>query len=75
MAGNKRPSFLKRQKELQRVAKASQKREERRLRKRSPGGEMGDLNDLGVDLAPNEDGDDMAGPEEPADEGDSAERV
>jgi len=35
MATNKRPSFLKRQKEQQRVARAAQKREERRLRKRS----------------------------------------
>ena len=75
MAGNKRPSFLKRQKELQRVAKATQKREERRQRKRSPGGEFGDLNDLGLDFAPNEDGDDMAGVDEPADESDSAEKV
>lgn len=37
MAAKQRPSFLKRQKELQRVARATQKREERRLRKRSSG--------------------------------------
>jgi len=54
MAGNKRPSFLKRQKELQRVARATQKREERRLRKRSPGSvgdDFGDLGDLGIEPA------------------------
>lgn len=52
MAGNKRPSFLKRQKELQRVARATQKREERRLRKASPGSvadDFGDLSDLGIE--------------------------
>ena len=34
MAASKRPSFLKRQKEQQRTARASEKREARRLRKR-----------------------------------------
>lgn len=35
MAGNKRPSFLKRQKEQQRQARATQKREARRARKQA----------------------------------------
>ena len=35
MAGNKRPSFLKRQKEQQRMARAAEKRESRRLRKQA----------------------------------------
>ena len=33
MAGSKRPSFLKRQKEQQRLARATEKREARRARK------------------------------------------
>jgi hypothetical protein len=37
MAGNKRPSFLKRQKEQQRLARAAEKREARRARKHSKG--------------------------------------
>ena len=36
MAGFKRPSFLKRQKEQQRLAKQAAKREARRDRKRTP---------------------------------------
>ena len=36
MAGRNRPSFLKKQKEEQRRARATRKREERRLRKLSP---------------------------------------
>lgn len=78
MAGNKRPSFLKRQKELQRVARATQKREERRLKKRSGGTGMEDSGELGTDLAPLGEGDDLgeAGEvDEPGAEGESAERV
>ena len=37
MAGNKRPSFLKRQKEQQRQARAIEKREARLARRRNPG--------------------------------------
>jgi hypothetical protein len=37
MAGNKRPSFLKRQKEQARLARAAEKREARRLKKHSRG--------------------------------------
>ena len=35
MAGTKRPSFLKRQKEQKRMAKAQEKRENRRLKKQA----------------------------------------
>ena len=51
MGGNKRPSFLKRQKELQRVARATQKREDRRQKKRSPGSVMDESGEMGGDLA------------------------
>ena len=37
MAGNKRPSFLKRQKEQARLARANEKREARRVKKHSRG--------------------------------------
>jgi hypothetical protein len=37
MAGNKRPSFLKRQKEQARLARANEKREARRMKKHSRG--------------------------------------
>lgn len=37
MAGNKRPSFLKRQKEQARLARATEKREARRVKKHSRG--------------------------------------
>ena len=45
MAGNKRPSFLKRQKEQKRQARAVEKREARRARKhaRSEAAAAGDL--------------------------------
>lgn len=48
----KRPSFLKRQKEQKRLAKAAEKREARRLRKSGkategePGDDFGSLDDL-----------------------------
>ena len=35
MAGTKRPSFLKRQKEQKRMARAAEKRESKRLKKRA----------------------------------------
>ena len=37
MAGNKRPSFLKRQKEQARLARATEKRDARRVKKHSRG--------------------------------------
>ena len=37
MAGNKRPSFLKRQKEQARLARANEKRDARRVKKHSRG--------------------------------------
>jgi hypothetical protein len=40
VAGTKRPSFLKRQKEQQRMARAAEKRETRRLKKRSGAARM-----------------------------------
>jgi len=43
MAGKNRPSFLKRQKEQQRLARAQQKRDERRARKQAK---------LGVEVPP-----------------------
>lgn len=47
MAAKKRPSFLKRQKEQQRLARAAEKREARRARKQGGGMEIagGDLAD------------------------------
>ncbi|MEO5616480.1 MAG: hypothetical protein ABIS67_01805 [Candidatus Eisenbacteria bacterium] len=60
MGGNKRPSFLKRQKELQRVARATQKREDRRQKKRSPGSVMDESGEAGGDLVSfGEEGEDM----------------
>jgi len=57
VAGNKRPSFLKRQKEQKRTARAAEKREARRIKKQGrvtdgddpgtePDSEFGDLSDL-----------------------------
>lgn len=52
MAFSKRPTFLKRQKEQQRLARAARKREERLARKRAksegliPDDEFGSLEDL-----------------------------
>lgn len=40
MAATKRPSYLKRQKEQQRLARAAEKREARRARKHSTGTEV-----------------------------------
>lgn len=73
MGGNKRPSFLKRQKELQRVARATQKREDRRQKKRSPGSVMDESGEMGGDLASvGEMGDDI-GSADPTVEGGAAE--
>ncbi|MGH7742601.1 MAG: hypothetical protein ACRENS_11345 [Candidatus Eiseniibacteriota bacterium] len=50
MAGNKRPSFLKRQKEQQRTARAAEKREAKRLsreKRRQDGDEFGRLDEMG----------------------------
>jgi hypothetical protein len=52
MAGSKRPSFLKRQKEQARLARAAEKRETRRARKHAKAS----------GLVPAEDGDDMLAP-------------
>jgi hypothetical protein len=67
MAGNKRPSYLKRQKEQQRMARAAEKREERRQRKAPKGeGELdGNKDDLDG-LAGPEDLEDLFGPREDA---------
>ena len=53
MATSRRPSYLKRQKEQARIAKANEKRQTRLERKRTGGGpEMGSLEELGItDLA------------------------
>lgn len=49
MATSKRPSFLKRQKEQARQARANEKRQARLERKRNGGGfEMGTLEELGI---------------------------
>jgi len=66
VAGTKRPSFLKRQKEQKRMAKAQEKRETRRLKKqataemREAGHDpsMGELEDIvGTDLESDADSD------------------
>jgi hypothetical protein len=54
MAGSKRPSFLKRQKEQTRLARAAEKREARRARKHAKAS----------GLVPAEDADDMLTPAE-----------
>ena len=64
MAGKKRPSFLKRQKEQQRLARAAEKREARRARKHGggveiAGGELGEPQVLPVE------GTEETGPGEP----------
>jgi hypothetical protein len=46
MAGNKRPSFLKRQKEQARLARATEKRDARRVKKHSRGMVIGELEPL-----------------------------
>ena len=46
MAGRNRPSFLKKQKEQQRRARADRKREERRARRQRTSAEGADLNVL-----------------------------
>ena len=46
MAVTKRPTYLKRQKEQQRLARAAEKREARRARKRSRGTEVEDADVL-----------------------------
>ena len=53
MATSRRPSYLKRQKEQARIARANEKRTTRLERKRTGGGpEMGSLEELGItDLA------------------------
>jgi len=54
MAGSKRPSFLKRQKEQTRLARAAEKREARRARKHAKAS----------GLVPAEDADDLLNPAE-----------
>lgn len=53
MAGKQRPSFLKRQKEQKRLARAAEKRDARRLKKRNPGGvqDDGSVDDAAVSEA------------------------
>jgi hypothetical protein len=72
VAGTKRPSFLKRQKEQKRMAKAQEKRETRRLKKqataemREAGHDpsMGELEDIvGTDLESDSDSDSPDDPE------------
>ena len=58
MAGNKRPSFLKRQKEQARAARANEKREAKRIKKQmkadgtysADADEFGDKSDYETDL-------------------------
>jgi len=61
LAGNKRPSFLKRQKEQQRTARAAEKREARRLRKQ---GRVTEIEESG---GPDVAGNPVEGAEEPED--------
>jgi len=75
MAAKQRPSFLKRQKELQRVARATQKREERRLRKRSSGTLVEGEGDSALDPLSAEDGDLATDASEPGDPEEPAERA
>jgi hypothetical protein len=68
MAGSKRPSFLKRQKEQKRLARAAEKRESKRLKKQAraaghQGGENDNILDDDQALEPIELDD--AGAEEP----------
>ena len=59
MATSRRPSYLKRQKEQARMARANEKRTARLERKRNGGGvEMGSLEDLGI-VGPNGESMDM----------------
>lgn len=62
VAGNRQPSFLKRQKEQKRAARATEKREAKRLKK--AGRQTENEETGGPDLVPAED----AGEKEPIDE-------
>jgi hypothetical protein len=73
MAGSKRPSFLKRQKEQQRIARANEKREVRRARKHAKSlglTEPGEGDGTDALLEPTEMGDDAAGAGEGTDDTD-----
>jgi hypothetical protein len=48
VAGNKRPSFLKRQKEQKRLARAAEKREARRLKKQNNATAVDDSGDSDI---------------------------
>lgn len=68
MAGNKRPSFLKRQKEQQRTARAAEKREAKRLsreKRRQDGDDFGRLDEMGNPVFDNDDVEGMDSAEEP----------
>lgn len=74
MAGSKRPSFLKRQKEQQRIARANEKREVRRARKHAKSlglTEPGEGDGTDAMLEPTEMGDDAADAGEGAGAGDA----
>jgi hypothetical protein len=63
MAGNKRPSFLKRQKEQTRLARAEEKRTARRAKKHAKANQDAAANEPVDDLEPMIDGDEPpAGP-------------
>ena len=68
MAGSKRPSFLKRQKEQTRLARAAEKREARRARKHAKASGLVPAEDGDDLLMPPGEGDDLAAGEEPAGE-------
>jgi hypothetical protein len=58
LAGNKRPSFLKRQKEQKRTARAAEKREAKRATResrRQSGDEWGQLDEMGNPVAASDD--------------------
>jgi hypothetical protein len=66
MAGSKRPSFLKRQKEQARLARATEKREARRARKHAKANGLESADAQDGDLEP------MMGSEEPPTETEEA---
>jgi hypothetical protein len=61
LAGRNRPSFLKKQKEEQRRARAARKREERRARKHAPPAEGPDP-DVSEEIRETAEGDKTDGP-------------
>ena len=56
MAGSKRPSFLKRQKEQKRLARAQEKREARRARKQAKATAVADADAPDTQVEPTEEG-------------------